>query len=86
MLTIGTKRFSQHLPVSESLAFCTANSPGSLSNKKYALLEKTVSSDHRLAAFGSRSRISTLQRTKTNRKLHYRAQEKGKNEQLKFIA
>lgn len=51
----------KYLPVSESLAFCTANSPGNLSNKKYALLENTVSSDHRLAAFGSRSRISTLE-------------------------
>lgn len=53
---------TRHLytPVSESLAFCTANSPGNLSNKKYARLANTVSSDHRFAAFGSLSRMSTL--------------------------
>ena len=50
------------------MAFCTANSPGNLSNKKYALLENTVSSDHLLAAFGSRSRISTLKKEERRKK------------------
>jgi hypothetical protein len=86
------------LPVSESLTFCTANSPGSLSNKKYARLENTVSSDHRFAAFGSRSRRSTL---KVERKIvekwwemkllqipnsDYDVVVYAKKKQLKFIA
>lgn len=71
--------------MSESLAFCTANSPGSLSNKKYALLENTVSSDHRLAAFGSRSRMSTLEarsREENCWKIYHRERKK----RMKFIA
>lgn len=80
---VPTIKKTWHVPVSESLAFCTANSPGNLSNKKYALLENTVSSDHRFAALGSRSRISTLEREGNALKC-YRNKKKGK--QLKFIA
>lgn len=54
----------RYTPVSVSLAFCTASSPGSFSNRKYARLANTRSSDHRCAALKSRPRMSTLCKTK----------------------
>lgn len=50
----------RYMPESVSRAFCIANSPGSFSNRKYARFANTSSSDHRLAALKSLSRISTL--------------------------
>lgn len=98
-ISIRVCSLPMNLPVSESLTFCTANSPGSLSNKKYARLENTVSSDHRLAAFGSRSRRSTLKNREKNsgkmvrneialdtQKNHDVVCERVKKMQLKFIA